>query len=290
MATRTDRHSLKNLNPEEYQEVGEFYQGSSQEMHDIYNTWFVQWGKSPWDEHEENPFDGNFTNKGTCDHCGRAFAYGLFFRHVPTGEVIAVGNRCAQKMYLTKDDVDYMFNRRNELMKECRALKRVQTFLAENPGLEEALKYKHHILFDMERKLRRYGKLSEKQVAFALRLPDEDRARKAKWAAMQPADDCLAPQGDKIEVTGTIVKSAWQENGFGGRAVMLIRLDDNNRIWGTQPSKIADYDCNSIKGVRVTFVANFQRSRDDDHFSFYKRPHKFKIIFDPNEQEESDER
>lgn len=68
-----------------------------------------------------------------------------------------------------------------------------------------------------------------------------------------------------------------QLGDYGSTVKMLVRLDDNNKVWGTVPLAL---DCpdGGYRGHRVEFTGTIERSRDDEHFGFFSRPTKASLV------------
>lgn len=166
MQTR-DIHSPANLDPAQYDFIEMFDFGP--------DARWDRWEQESYAEVEDSPYQGNWKTKGSCDHCGVHFTYGAAFRHRPTGECIMVGHICASERLSLPNRAAM---RRKQLESRNQGQRHVRRFLEEHPDLTvfesvaEATRT-HHILGDMATKLRKYGSLSEKQVAFARRLVAE---------------------------------------------------------------------------------------------------------------------
>lgn len=134
-------------------------------------------------------------------------------------------------------------------------------------------------LEDIWYKAAKYGKLSDKQIAFALSLldrlseADERLAVREAEQAAKVAAGVEAPEG-RVEVTGTVRSTKFVDNDFGGALKMTVELDSGARVYGTVPAAIDEVEA----GSRVRFTATFERSRDDRTFGFYKRPAKAQIV------------
>lgn len=149
---------------------------------------------------------------------------------------------------------------------------------------------------DVKGKFRRYGSLSEKQVACILRSKEREETfeqRKAEEAAVLAT---VAPlEEGRREIEGEVLSTKWQDSDFGGSLKMLVKQDDGNKLWGSVPGNLADltishteldestggYDVIEgieLKGARVKFTAAVERSRDDEHFGFFKRPTKAEVL------------
>lgn len=249
------------------------------------------WGKLPFfDKHEANDGDCG----GGCDVCGAHYRHGDAYLHKPSGEVILIGHICGGKMSLHADRGDWT-RRQKELAKlrktaEYRAKKAQHQekvsaaaieFLGANAGLREALKVDHYITRDLDASLWRYGRLTEKQVALAMKLHREANEPKPESEAE------IMPPAGRVEITGTVVSTKYQESRhpYGSSThKMLVKVETENgsyRLFGTVPSSIDDeiwnlretVDSNlALKGLGVTFTATIQPK--EDGFGFFSRPAK----------------
>lgn len=135
-------------------------------------------------------------------------------------------------------------------------------FLDANPGLKAAFEAdldnarNQQILDDMHNKLIRWGSLSEKQVAFALRL--------ANPTPEPPAGP--VPEG-RVEVEGEVL--TLKTNDWG-QYKMLVRLDNGAKLWGTCPAAI-----DPKRGDKVAFTATCKAK--ERSFGFFSRPTKARV-------------
>lgn len=128
---------------------------------------------------------------------------------------------------------------------------------------------------DILAKLRRYGSLSERQVAAVLR----GAARDAEYAARREAERIelkgAAPlaEGRRL-ISGEIISAKWKATRFGTQPKMLLREESGNKVWGTIPASLVpdDEDVRSLIGETVTLTGTVRRSDDDQHFGFFSRP------------------
>lgn len=128
-------------------------------------------------------------------------------------------------------------------------------------------------------------------------------------------------------IVGVVLSTKWQDSDFGSTLKMLVRQDDGNKVWGSVPRSLwgsvprslesertyrierpsmpgpdavvisedetgwlcidRGEDVPTLKGRRVEFTATVERSRDDRHFGFFKRPSGAKLapanLFDAEE-------
>ena len=119
---------------------------------------------------------------------------------------------------------------------------------------------------DVLAKLDRWGSLSPAQVAAVTK----SMARDLEFAARRAAEDTEAkgpaPRG-KATVTGEVLSMKWVENSFGTTHKMLVKLENNSRVWVTVPSKAT-----IERGDTITIKATWTPSNDDPHFGFGSRP------------------
>ncbi len=122
-----------------------------------------------------------------------------------------------------------------------------------------------HFRADIAFKLWKYGSLSAAQID-AVRKGLARDAEKAADEARTAAADPL-PEGT-YEITGEILTTRFQESQYGGSLKMLVKLDSGNKVWGSVPKALGDPE----RGTRIAFTATVERSPDDEHFGFFKRP------------------
>lgn len=122
---------------------------------------------------------------------------------------------------------------------------------------------------DLARKLFEFGSLSEKQVAFALRL-----AKQASEKANEKKGEVPVVDG-RVTVLGRVVSVKMSDGAFP-RLCMLVEVlggDGAYRLYGTVPSGI-EVERDSV----VTFDARVQRSDRDASFGFFSRPTNASVI------------
>lgn len=278
---RTDTHAPSTFEPAEYEEVGSFDNHHEDGYCDIESGYADKYG-----------FEGNYERRGRCDHCGAGpLRYGVIFYHAKSDALVVVGLRCAHKLGLSsRTELD--IRRQGEAAKRRRM---VAEFIAASDDnrrahefLTDQLDAGNHgyggFYFDLLHKLNRYGSLSEKQVAAVLK----SEAREAEFQAKRDADNAILAEAGPLEegrreITGTIVSARFQESDFGSTPKMLVKQDDGNKVWLTIPDAAFNtgephpHDIRHIdnfKGCRITITATVERSRDDEHFGFGKRPTK----------------
>lgn len=303
-ATRTDTHRPSFLDPAEYVFAGQadfHHEEGFVEMEDGMDDrdWFV----------------GNMASRGRCDHCGAGpLRYAVFFLHTPSNQIVTVGCKCAGILNLGSKTEREIRERGIEVARQAkRAAWEAENFLyaaaaqylremqeanyqygqamgawneawdaadAREPGAKAPYPAPKPpagydaFISDLGFKLNRYGFLTEKQVAAVLVSRERSVAYAAKRQAEQDALATVAPLTEgRREITGEVVSTKFVDDDFGGNLKMLVREADGNKVWGTVPRSL-DGD---IKGATVTFTATVERSRDDEHFGFFKRPTKAQV-------------
>ncbi|NIO74892.1 MAG: hypothetical protein GTN69_03155, partial [Armatimonadetes bacterium] len=93
-------------------------------------------------------------NTGKCTACGSRFVYGEVWKHIPTGEHIHLGHICGSKYGMLVDRSAFELEAGRRAQAIATQLRREQNekdraeFLADHPGLAEALETDHHIVRD----------------------------------------------------------------------------------------------------------------------------------------------
>tara|TARA_R110000803_G_scaffold165326_1_gene228863 strand:+ start:117 stop:959 length:843 start_codon:yes stop_codon:yes gene_type:complete len=216
-----------------------------------------------------------------CSCCGSTnLKYACHVVQLSTNEGFYLGRDCAYKV----ENLANGLNLKGADLKERAAAKnRVSIWKRDNAEHADIIEWAeskdaHYIASDIASKIARYGSISQKQIDLIYKLKAQDDERAAKKAA-EPTATSPAPEG-RVEVQGEVLCLKQQESNFGYHSTwttkMLVRLSDTAaKVWSTAPSAIVD----SIeKGSIVKFTATFERSADDQFFSFAKRPSKASII------------
>lgn len=105
-----------------------------------------------------------------------------------------------------------------------------------------------------------YPTLTENQMECVI---DNMREEESAQAEVEPV-----PEGKGVEIEGEIIKTDTKHSQYGEREVMVVEHEDGWRVWGSIPQALK-YEV--YEGDEVKFVANVERS-DDDDFGFFKRP------------------
>lgn len=224
-----------------------------------------------------------------CVHCGNGnIRYVVAVDHAPTGARVCFGCDCVARLGFTNQN-DFKLAQIKSRAEAGHARMKIHAlrteFLATRPELAAVVEQRNvnrenFSLFvnDVLAKLDQYGSLSERQVECVFQSIKRD----AEWATRRQAEKesppvTAAPEG-RVAVEGIVLSVKSQPNPFnyyGGETYkMLLKLSCGNKVWLSIPSS----QNVNIKGASVKVTATFERSKDDQHFAFGKRPSKMEVI------------
>jgi len=262
--TRNAIHQPRNFDPTTYEFVDAYDSQSPRldihiELRDLVHTLY----KSP---------TSRFADRHQCDHCGAHIRYVAVLRHIPTGDLIAVGETCLDNRVGMASQAAFRFQfirtaAANERAHQAR-LDAQAAFVAANPSIASLVGYEgsNDFFASLSSQLLRNGSLSERQVLAYERAV----AREAERAGEPKVP---APVG-KQTVTGEVVGLKWHENDFGGCLKMTVKDDRGFCVWVTVPAALSAMQNELERGDRVTFTATLEQSDRDETFAFGKRPTK----------------
>lgn len=225
-------------------------------------------------------------NTGKCSICGANFVYGDIWVHEPTGEHIHIGHTCAAKYELLADRSEYELGigrvkaaAAKEIVREENRIER-EAFLADHPGLEEALKTDHHIVKDIADRFRQYRSLSDKQVALVMKISTEAKLPPAEKEKNVPAP--ITEGKCRQTFTGVVVSAKSMDGAYGIQYKMTVKVTTPNGVWlawGTIPNALLESVPNwgnqgriqNLKGATVEVTAGLKPGRDA-HFALMGRP------------------
>lgn len=221
---------------------------------------------------------------GQCAVCGARYVMGEVWKHKETMDHIHVGWECALKyrqIVASGADWSAIKDERDRWLKGQRAAaklaEKTASFLAQNPGLAEALETDHHISRDLKFNLAQWGNLTPGQVALAYRLRDQVAVAAQKRAAQQIEAKVAAPTGRRT-IRGVVVSLKQHESErFGLTLKMTVKVQTAEGVWlawGTVPGNIAE---KVGRGDEVQFDGELEQGREP-HFAFFRRPTKAEIV------------
>jgi len=100
-------------------------------------------------------------------------------------------------------------------------------------------------------------------------------ARQAEKAAQKAAERPVPITDSRLWITGKVLSTKWQESQFGETLKMLALSDNGFKVWGSVPKTLATNE--SLRGLRVTFMAKVQPRDKDANFGFFSRPSKAQL-------------
>jgi len=228
----------------------------------------------------------------SCDHCGTSIM-NVFRIKGANGETFKVGIDCVRKTYdkglrIEAQKVAREYKREvvriaREASRTERAKTARETFMAANPGIELAMACGHKITDDLASKLKTYGSLSPAQVELAWKLYAETFA-----PAARTEENVKAPIAGKRQTVRGRVVSVREHPGFRGRSELKITVKVSEQgpysnltwlTWGSFPSDIEGFERGSdLRNAIIEFDATLKASDRDEHFCFFKRPTKARIV------------
>lgn len=210
-----------------------------------------------------------------CVHCGNGTVRWITaVRHLPTNEVVVFGCDCTKRLGFA-DRFEFKLA---QLQAKAEANKvRIgvwkarQAFLEANPVFATAISHlaepvhdKNLFAKDVVSKLNQYGSLSEKQMAAVIASLARDVEYAAKPKAIEVKGN--APTG-RTEVKGEVLSTKIQSGQWGDTLKMLVKLENNSRVWVSVPS-----GSGVGRGDRIVVKATWEPSKDDKSFGFGSRP------------------
>ena len=139
---------------------------------------------------------------------------------------------------------------------------------------------------DLLSRARRFGSLSDAQLACLVKGYEKSKVRDAERAAEQAAEAARVEAAEPVlngrqTVTGHVISTKWVDSQYGGSLKMLVRDDRGFKLWGTVPASLGYSELGErslAKGDRISFTATLEQSKDDEKFGFFKRPTKAELI------------
>jgi hypothetical protein len=248
-----------------------------------------------------------------CDHCGASLLYGCILLHKPTGQHIHVGETCMGNRF-TRSKAQFQAMRKAHQLDRQAAEARVKAAQYRDAHADVdwvmLAECKSHFVQDVLGKLNRYGDISDRQLEAIVKAAVQQIERDAVKATEVRVP---VPTGKGIVIEGEVVSMKTQENDYGTREVMTVKVTDSEGafflVWGTVPSSLegswgvveycpthapvatdgemvgmtcqecaTGYVGMAHKGDTVRFTANLEASDKDESFGFFKRPRKAEVV------------
>jgi hypothetical protein len=114
----------------------------------------------------------------------------------------------------------------------------------------------------------KFSPMTERQLDAAVKAIETERAKLTAKAEIE------VPAEGKATFEGTVIKSAWYDNDFGGGSLKItVKTDAGWLAFGTLPRRMWRDD-NTETGQRVRIEATLEHGQRDRTFLFFKRPTK----------------
>jgi hypothetical protein len=282
---RTDIHRPTEMDPQNYEYVAAF---------DNQTPWVLAGGDWAMEISRKIARDDRLDRSVfQCHHCGARLRYFAVLTYTPTGEYVVVGETCLDNRFSLVSKA--AFDALREAAALDRKAQRIKTaaaaFVAEltDPTAKLALDretdlaatfgldgYGLSTVTDIRRKLwNSYGEISERQIAFVLRLIAEVPARAAAAAARAAEEDLKIPCPTGKVTIDVVVGRKWKDSEYGGSMKITLKCATPEGIflvWMTEPRAIE-----TERGDIVRVSVNITPSDSDPSFGFGKRPTKAEI-------------
>lgn len=194
--------------------------------------------------------DSRFAHKGTCDHCGAWFKFGMIYRHT-SGAACVVGNTCAQNTMSVPDRYTLTLARARKLA-EAKAAQakfarerdeRLTAFLATDEGAKVGaflLNCDKGFLGSLNESLHKWGRLTPGQLAAVRKIMNPPEPK-----PVLPPSEYQGEVGKPIVVDVEIVATNQRDTQFGPVYWHLMRDTKGNMYTargvylGTRGDKLA---------------------------------------------------
>jgi hypothetical protein len=215
-----------------------------------------------------------------CTHCGNGTVrYIVAVRHNPTGQNVVFGSDCVARLgFANQSDFKAAQVRSRAEAGNARmaAYAARVKFLAghpevqaaiddltKNPGVHERNDFARDILS----KFNHYGGMSDRQAECFVSSLQRDHEFAAKRAAQDAEVKGPVPVG-RQEFDAEILSVQQRESRFGPVTKILVKLENNSKVWMTLPSSASGAE----RGNKMRFRATVEASKDGPSFGFGKRP------------------
>jgi hypothetical protein len=231
-----------------------------------------------------------------CALCGHGLKIACAVTHKTTGNGYWIGRDCAKTVTALSGFDGIIKGATVALAQRIACEKREADFLAANPDAIGVIQWSKRpsaprISRDIIEKLRRYGNISDKQLALLEKVRQQDIDRRAKATGTATAG--------RQTIHGVIRKVTVVNGERGERsyAKILVDLGNGVRLWGNTPEYYVLDDVTISRaeewqkighetwlltilkvGDTIQFKATVEPKADDPLFGFWKRPADFKML------------
>ena len=298
---RTDIHRPSAIQPEDYVFIACHY---TPKGGDIIDFAALKYEREVFRKHMEET-GGRYSSHdhgGNCHVCGAWFIDHAIYYHRSTNSYLNIGFDCADKLSIgdARAFRDWRTARKGAYELKSGKLK-AQAILEEHEldrawelfstlasdfddnsenwkalfdGLSGSLLSRTqdnvHTLFDIVRRLIKYGNISEKQTEFLWtliqRIDNAKETQAERDAEKASAKD--APEG-RIDFEGTLVSKKYVEGYYGVQLKGTVKTTDGWCVYLTIPAVAENYEVGDDISLRATLTV----SDDDSKFAFGKRPY-----------------
>lgn len=263
MATTIFGYVSKQIKPEEWTNIGHYYYVNYENAHgenDVEYFYEVEFPESVSLDKEE--FLDLALSNGICNCCNHKIKRGCFFHSKKEDKIIFVGFDCARNIMQYRFDVAGAKKQTLAARKRQMVINNIDRTFEENPGLEDALKKWNKIIREIAVKFNTSGKISEKQIAFVMKLAQErDKYEEDSKPAL------TGKVKDQFKILS--IKPQPDDN----YSKILVQHNNGWKAWGNMNNTLAE---NVKIGDNIQISASFVVSEKDKFFAFFKRP-RYKV-------------
>jgi hypothetical protein len=228
---------------------------------------------------------------GVCHHCGKAIVWEVYYRHLPSGNVVTFGYICAGILSLTDNRIDHEMvllkrkveNERREAREQMDRDERTERFKVQYGDLYDYLEdnqdSSNWFVKSLWQGLQRWGDLTPRQITAlqtAIKRDQETAVRKLQEA--KELENAPVLQAVRGRLEGVVISTKYQHSeNFGDTPKMLVKSDSGNKVYGTIPNNLMnEVGMEDLKGKRVRFVATIKPK--EDHFGIFSHPRNAEVI------------
>ena len=275
-------HNPSNFQPEDYT-ILDYLDNQRPEyvfgMHpDQYHAEVAAW-RSDWQQYFQQP-------QHRCFHCGNGnVRYCVIARHIPSGDLVVFGVTCVERLRFADHD-EFKADQVRKAAAAARFRHKVAAkatqFIDARPALKKVVEQilndeaqqDNGFAQDVVSKLFQYGDLSDRQIECLLESPQKHLDWKKRDAERKELEKNIPEwKSGVLRVTGEVVKRKTVDGYYGRVRKALIVLEDGRKCWGTSSTRFpVDLQ------VKFSFTAEFEVSKDDPKFAYYKRPKQIEIL------------